>query len=146
MNTYLTLCIKLKSWKNGSRFFLISKTDRKWIAGIYNEFFFLFCAIFLKFYWSIIDLQCCVSGVQQSDSVIHIFILFQSFLLQVITEYWVEFPVLYSRSLLVTYLIYSSVCMLIPNSWFIPPPPLHVSPLVIISLFLVSVSLFLFCK
>ena len=28
-----------------------------------------------------------------------------SFLIQVITEYWVEFPVLYSRSLLVTYLI-----------------------------------------
>ena len=26
--------------------------------------------LFLKFYWSIVDLQCCVSGTQQSDSVI----------------------------------------------------------------------------
>ena len=34
---------------------------------------------FLKnFYWHIVDLQCCVnSGVQQSDSVIHVSILFQ---------------------------------------------------------------------
>ena len=32
------------------------------------------------------------------------------------TEYLVEFPVLYSRSLLIIYFIYSSVYMLIPNS------------------------------
>ena len=36
--------------------------------------------LFLKFnlifilYWSIVDLQCCISGVQQRDSVIHIHI------------------------------------------------------------------------
>ena len=58
-----------------------------------------------------------VSGVPQSDSVIniHISILFQilfpSKLLQNI-----EFSVLYSRSLLNVYFIYSSVYMLIPNS------------------------------
>ena len=40
-------------------------------------------------------------------------------------------------------LIYSRVCVLNPT-WFIPPR--HVSPLVTISLFLNSVSLFLFCK
>ena len=36
-----------------------------------------------------------------------------SFPISVITEYWAEFPVLYSRSLLVMYFIDSSVCMLI---------------------------------
>lgn len=36
-------------------------------------------------------------------------------------QYWVEFPVLYNRSLLVICLKYSNVCMFIPGSWFIPP-------------------------
>ena len=45
-----------------------------------------------------------------------------SFPIYVIAEYWVEFPVLYSRSLLVIYFIYSSVYMSIPISQFIPPP------------------------
>ena len=39
-----------------------------------------------------------------------------------ITEYWLQFPVLDSRSLLIFYFVYSSVYILIPNSWFIPPP------------------------
>ena len=51
---------------------------------------------------------------------------------------------LYSRSLLPIYLMYSSVCMLMPSSWFIPPH--HGKILVTISLFLISGSLFLFCK
>ena len=51
-----------------------------------------------------------VSSVQQSDSVIHTHtaILFQNLFPQVITEYWVEFPVLDSRSLLTIYFVYSS--------------------------------------
>ena len=45
-----------------------------------------------------------VSGVQQNDSVIHVSIFFSdSFPIWVITEYWVEFPVLYSRSLFIYY-------------------------------------------
>ena len=32
---------------------------------------FLFKKIFI-FHWSVVDLQCCVSGVQQSGSIIHI--------------------------------------------------------------------------
>ena len=36
--------------------------------------------------------------------------------IQVITEYWVEFPVLYSRSLLIIYLVYTSLYVLIPTS------------------------------
>ena len=59
-----------------------------------------------------------VSSVQQSDSVIHIYILFQILfhyrLLQDI-EYS-SLCYIYSRSLLFTYFIYSSVCMLIPKS------------------------------
>ena len=54
-----------------------------------------------------------VSGVQKSESVIQIYIYLHSFLdsfpIKAITEYWVEFPVLYSMSLLVIYFIYSSV-------------------------------------
>ena len=58
-----------------------------------------------------------VSGVEQSDSVIHTHI---SILFQILFHYRllqsIEFPVLYSRSLLIIYFIYSSVYMLILNS------------------------------
>ena len=85
------------------------------------------------------------SGVQQSDSVTHIHI---SVLFQILFPFRllqnIEFPVLYSRSLLVIYFKYGSVCMSIPNSQGIPPP--HLSPLVTISLFSKSVSLFAFYK
>ena len=57
--------------------------------------------VFFILKWSIVDLQF-FSGVQQSDSVIYIYI----------TEYWVEFPVLYSRSSLAISFIYSIVCVL----------------------------------
>ena len=67
-----------------------------------------------------------------------------SFLIKVFPEYWVEFPVLYSRSLLLIYVICSSIRIFTPSSWFIPTP--HLSPLVTISLFSKSVSLSLFCK
>ena len=62
-----------------------------------------------------------VSGVQQSDSVIHIFIRFQLFIHIGYYRILSEFPVLYSRSLLVIFFIYSNICMLIPNSYFILP-------------------------
>ena len=41
----------------------------------------------------------------------------------IITRHWLYFPVLYNRSLSVTYFIYSSVYLLIPKSWFHPPFP-----------------------
>ena len=52
-------------------------------------------------------------------------------------------PCAISRFVLAIYFIYSSVYMSIPISQFIPPP---LSPLVTISLFSTSVTLFLFCK
>ena len=60
-----------------------------------------------------------------------------------ITEYWVEFPVLHSRFLLIICFIYSSVYMSIPISQFVPS---CISLLVIICLFSTSVTLFLFYK
>ena len=52
--------------------------------------------------------------------------------IQIITEYWIEFSVLYSRSPLVSYSIYHSVHMPISNLQSIFP--LHLSLLVTISL------------
>ena len=45
-----------------------------------------------------------------------------SFPLQVIIKYSVQFPVLYRRSILFIYFIYYGVYMLIPNFQFIPSP------------------------
>ena len=101
-------------------------------------FFFL-----INFHWSIVDLhcvslRCTAKWFGYTYTYIHSFL--DSFPIQVITEYWVEFPVLYSRSLIVIYFIYGSVYMSIPISQFIPPP---LSLLVTISLFSTSVTLFL---
>ena len=65
-----------------------------------------------------------VSGVQQSDSVIHIAIIFQILFHTGYIRILIEFPVLYSRSLLITYFIYSSVYMLIPKIYPSPTFPL----------------------
>ena len=58
-----------------------------------------------------------VSGVQHSDSVIHIYSFSNSFPIQVITECGVEFPVVYGRSFLVICFVYSGMCMPIPTSY-----------------------------
>ena len=70
-----------------------------------------------------------VSGVQQSDSVIHIYVyvyiyiyiyIYIYVLFQIIFPYRllqeIEFSGLYSRSLLIIYFVYNSVYLLIPNS------------------------------
>ena len=83
-------------------------------------------------------------GVAESDTTgQHSNIFFQIlFTFWLITEYWAEFPVLYSRSLLIVYFKYSSMEMSVPNSQSIPIPPF----LVTIHLFSKSVSLFLFSR
>ena len=65
-----------------------------------------------------------VSGVQQSQSFMHMHIstLYRFFCHIVIPEYWIEFSVLYSGSLLVIYFICRSVYLSILVSQFIPPP------------------------
>ena len=54
-----------------------------------------------------------VSGVEWSDLIIHIyfFSFLDSFSVQIITRYWVQFPVLYTSSLLVICFIYVLVCI-----------------------------------
>ena len=76
---------------------------------MHSSFLFLF-----NFYWSIVDLQCCVSfrctGKWISYTYTYIYSFLDSFSIQAITEYWVKFPVLYSKLSLATYFI--SVCIL----------------------------------
>ena len=105
-----------------------------------DSFFFL---IFLS-NWAIVDLQCCVSGVQQSDSVIHISILFQ-----------ILFPFGLLQNTEQSSLCYTvgpcwlSILNIVVCIWQSQTPslslPSHLSPSVTISLFSKSVSLFLFC-
>ena len=73
-----------------------------------------------------------ISAVQQSDSVIHI-IIFHIFSIGFIMGYWIYFPVLYSRTLLLTHPICTSFHLLIPDCSSIHP--LHASPLATASLF-----------
>ena len=86
-----------------------------------------------------------VSAARQNESAIHIHIstLLDSFSIKVIMDHLVEFPVLYSRSLLVIYFIYNSVYLSLPISQFVSSP---VSPLGSTSLSSISVTLFLFWR
>ena len=77
-------------------------------------------------------LQSVMSQRARHDWVTNTFLLFQVLFL-LIAEYWAEFPVLYSRSLLVTYFEYNIVYLSIPNSQSIPSP--NLSPLVTTKLF-----------
>ena len=77
-----------------------------------------------KCYWNIVDLLSCVNfRLQQSKSVVHIHrpISFQSFPTEVITQYWADFPVPSSRSLLPIYPVYIYFCLSQPPN--LPPPP-----------------------
>ena len=86
-----------------------------WKIGI------IFYLIFML-YWRIVDLQYCVSfrctTKLLSCTYTHIHSFSDSF---PITEYWVEFPVLYSRSLWTIHSIYTSEYLSVPNSQSIPP-------------------------
>ena len=83
------------------------------------------------FYWSIVDLQCCVNfyckAVTQLYICVCIYIyiyiyththifFFIFFPLCYITGYWIYFPVLYSRTLLFIYSTCNSSHLLTPNS------------------------------
>ena len=89
--------------------------------------FFISIIYFLNFYWSIVDLQCFASFRYTTKWISYTYTYAHSFLdsfpIKAITEYWIEFPVLYSRNLFVIYFIYSSVYMSLPISQFIPPHP-----------------------
>ena len=102
---------------------------------------------FLKkiLYWRISDLQSCVSGTQQSDSVTYIFNLFQ--ILSHIGYYRILSRVAYAISeVLFSYLFYILLVCVCSSQFLMYPSPCHVSPLVIISLFSECESLFLYFK
>ena len=75
---------------------------------------------FLNFYWIVVNFQCWVSFRYTMKWISYAYTYMPAFLdsfpKQVTAQHWVGFPVLYSRSLLIIYLIYRSVCMLISNS------------------------------
>ena len=67
------------------------------------------------FYWRIVGLKCCISFccTAKWTSYTYTSIHYPSFIKDsyptwVITEYWEEFPVVYSRSLLIIYFIYTN--------------------------------------
>ena len=64
-----------------------------------------------------------LSGVQPTESVIYVstFFFCRFFTIYAIIEYWVDFPVLHSRSLLVIYFVYSNVYVSIPVIQFSLP-------------------------
>ena len=89
----------------------------RWDTGI--VFFFLQVLTLKKIFFNCnIDLQCYVSFrcTAKWFSFINKFSFSDSFSIQLITKYWVEFPMLYSKSLLFICFIHSRVHMLLPNS------------------------------
>ena len=100
--------------------------------------FILFCYFLNFFNWSILELQChvLVSGIQQSESYTYIFTYvyiyiqymhihtFKPFYFFFFLKEWIEFPVLYSRSLLVICSTYSSIYLSILSSQFALLPSL----------------------
>ena len=111
-----------------ARIIQLSQSTYRTIEIIINCFKLLNFILFLNFYWSIVHLYCYVSfrctakWISYTYTYIHSLFFLDTFPIYAITEYWVEFPVLYSRFLLVIYFMCSSMYMSIPISQFIPCP------------------------
>ena len=124
----------------------ISKSSEKNVHSLiqaFSESFSIY--LFLNLiYWSIVDLQGCISYRCTAKWISHTYKYVHSlFPIQIITNYWVDFPVLYSRFSLIIYFI-QNVYML-----FLPPNsslPTLVLPMITTRVVLKSVSLFLFFK
>ena len=103
-----TLSLSLR-WK---RFCHFSSIFVRSLSKKASQFFvFFFNSIGVQLTYKVV----LVSSVQQRDSVIHIFLLFQILFLYSLLKN-IEFLVLYSRSLLIICFIYGSICMLISGS------------------------------
>ena len=111
---------------------------------VFNDIYFLFI-FFIKV--QLTNKVVPISAVQQSASVIHTHIrilLLYSFPSWSILGDIIQFPMLYSRTLLFIHSKCNSLHLLTPNSQPIPLP--HLSLLATTSLFSMSVNLFLFCR
>ena len=110
--------------------------------------FILMFYIFISCWGGIADVQCCVSfgwtAKWSRFTYTYIHSSSDASSTQVTTDYWAEFPVLFSSSLLIIYFMYSGVSVLTPHSQFAPLP--HMSSWAATSLSSKCVSLFLFCK
>ena len=87
----------------------------------FKQFIFIY---FLKIYF--IEVQLIYNAFLLYSKVIRlcVYIYFSySFPLWFITGYWIQFPVLYSRTLLFIHSVYNSLHLLMSNSQSIPPPP-----------------------
>ena len=88
-------------------------------------FFFKMLFIVLNFYWSITDLQCCVSDVQQSEHIIQIHISTCFTFFSHIGHYKVLYRVLCAiYQVFISYLFYIQKCEHFNPSLSISPPPL----------------------
>ena len=83
----------------------------------------------ILFCWSLVDLHWCVNFCYKAKWFInthmhtHVYHFLYSFLLWLITGYWIQFPVLYCRTLLFIHFIHNSLHLIIPNSKQIPSQP-----------------------
>ena len=86
----------------------------------------VFFSFLKKLYWTPVDLQCCDNFCSTTNwfsyTCKHIHSLSDSFPAWSITEYWVEFSMLYSKSPLISHSIYQGVHMPSPNIHSIPLP------------------------
>lgn len=100
---------------------------------LFNYFILLFP--FFKVYWNILDLQCCDNFCRTTMWITytwtHVYSHSRLFPTQIITEYWTEFSMLFSKSPLVNHSIYFSVSSCLLRTWkfpllkpSLPPPPL----------------------
>ena len=95
----------------------LSATNLLLLYSLFDPFhLFIFKNLF---YWSIVYLQC-VNFCCTAKWVIHIYAFSYSFPLWFLTGYWIQVPVLYSRTLLFIHPIHNSLHLLTPNSQSIP--------------------------
>ena len=78
---------------------------------------------FCLFNWSIVDLQCCVNFYCTAKWFSYVHSFSYAFPSWFITDYWIQFPVLCSRTLWFIHSIYNSLHLLIPDSQSFSPTP-----------------------
>ena len=122
---FVFISIALGGWPEKTLVQFMSENVFPILSSKSTPWFYFFR--FLRFYWSTVNLQCCDNFHCTAEwfgyTCMHIHSLSDSFPTYIITKYWVEFSVLYSRSPLANHSIYLGVYMPVPNLQSIPPTP-----------------------